>query len=267
MRSWYFEADGDLLASDAPEESIRFGRVVRRYAYRGRDHQVLLRKIEQDCPDLAIVRVPETDKDLLRKFSTICDEVIVADCQVAYSRDNVRLGPPEPPRDRTFEIREVTEQDLELLDSIVEKVFEGYPSHYSANPRLRGFRILDGYKEWARSSVSEPSGTCFFWLKDRKLIGLATSSFSPTTCEISLAGLLPEHRKAGYLWHVGREVVEAVVKKNAPTTVTSVLVQNKPMHTVLSQLGFVADYSFYTVHLNMLGRLRGDRTAHGSRKS
>lgn len=265
MRSCYFEADGRLLASDSPEESIRFERVVRRYAYRGNDHQLLLRRIEQDCPDLAIVRIPATDKDLLRKFSTICDEVIVGDCQVAYSRDNVRLGPPEPPQDRTFQIREVTEQDLELLDSIVQKVFEGYPSHYLANPRLQSFRVIDGYREWARSYVREPSGTCYFLLKDRKVIGFTTFSLFNLTSELSLGGLLPEHRKVGYLWHAFRDVLEVVVKKNSLTTVTSVRVQNKPIHTLLSQFGFVAEHSFCTVHLNMLGGVREDRSAYGSR--
>lgn len=73
-----------------------------------------------------------------------------------YERPNERVGFPGPSLNRKFDVRQAGISHLDLLDSMTESIFAGYRNHYHANPELKGFNLVDGYKEWVRSYIDAP---------------------------------------------------------------------------------------------------------------
>lgn len=71
---------------------------------------------------------------------------MLGDCRVIYTRDNQAAGRPGGRREAAFRLRPASTGDAMLLDSLVERIFAGYHTHYISNPRLAPFPLTDGYK-------------------------------------------------------------------------------------------------------------------------
>lgn len=86
----------DFVSYYSLEESRRFACEVYRYILEGADPSLMLEQIQRDRADLAIVRIPTSQSELLQPLGAMCQTSVLADCLVIYSRDNLKIGPPGP---------------------------------------------------------------------------------------------------------------------------------------------------------------------------
>jgi GNAT superfamily N-acetyltransferase len=244
------EDPGGFTSSASPEESARFGFEVRRYAIGHGDERRLIEAIRTEAPSLAIVRLPSTRPDLLRRFREICGDVILGDCLVVYRRDNVRHGRPEGPANDTFATREATAADFDLLERLTDEIFVDYRNHYAANPRLAGFDLSEGYREWTRGHVGTPGRRCLVGTVDGEACCYGTVRLDPDECEIVLNGVVPAYRGRGVYRDLLRAMIGLFVDEGAARSMISTQVDNAAVQRVWIREGFFPDESFFTVHLN-----------------
>jgi len=243
--------DSGFTATDSPTESARFGFAVRRYAIGAGDPDPLLDAIRSDGADLAIVRLPTSRTDVLNRLREVGDDVLLGDCLVVYRRDNVRLGRPEGPTNESFVARPAVEADFDLLDRLTDEIFVGYRNHYQANPRLGGFDLSEGYREWTRGHVGTGELRCLIGSVDGVECSYGTVRIDAEECEIVLNGTLPEYRSRGVYRDLLRAMVRLFMDEGAPVSMISTQVDNVAVQRVWVKEGFRLDDSYFTVHLNL----------------
>ncbi len=240
-----------FTTADSPKESARFGLKVRRYAIGGGEPEPLLDAVRADGADLAIVRMPTSRTDVLYRLGETCEDVVLGDCLVVYRRDNVRLGRPESSSNASFAARPATRDDFGLLDKLTDEIFVGYRNHYQANPRLDGFDLSDGYREWTRGHVGAGELRCLIGSVDGVECSYGTVRIDPEECEIVLNGVLPEYRSRGVYRDLLRTMVCLFMDEGAPVSMISTQVDNVAVQRVWVKEGFRLDDSYFTVHLNL----------------
>jgi GNAT superfamily N-acetyltransferase len=245
------ESAEGYTSSSSPMESARFGFEVRRYSIGDADARHLLDAIRTEAPSLAIVRLPATRPDLLRRFREICADVILGDCLVVYRRDNTRLGLPAGPTNETFTVRPATPDDFDLLNGLTDGIFVDYRNHYAANPRLATFDLSEGYREWTRNHVGTGDLRCLIASIDDVPCAYGTVSLDPDECEIVLNGVLPAYRSRGVYRDLLKAMVTLFMDEGAPRSMISTQVDNSAVQRVWVREGFLPDEAYLTVHLNM----------------
>lgn len=238
-----------FLASDSPTETARFQRRVRRYELVGPNPTPLLDAIVADDPDLAIVRIPTDRGEVFPKLAALGDELILGDCLVIYARDNSRLGAVDPLKN-ALHARYATESDAPQLDRMTRIIFEGYRNHYSVNPRLEGFDLIDGYQEWTRSFIGTGERRCLLLEIDHELCGFATVRFSTDETEGVLYGVMPKYQGRGVYRDIIRATVSRFIAAGSPRTIVSTQIDNRAVQKVWASEGFAVAGSQYTLHLN-----------------
>jgi ribosomal protein S18 acetylase RimI-like enzyme len=218
----------------------------------------MVAQIRLDAADLAIVRIPTSRSDLILELSKLCGEMIFGDCLVIYARDNKQMGFPPALRNNLV-LREAGESDFDLVDSLTEDIFSTYRNHYANNPRLGSFQLIDGYKEWARSHVSQPGKKCFIAEINREPCAYSVVRMGDQETEGVLLGVVSTFRRRGIYRDLVRETLNAFIRAGSPVTTISTQVENVVVQRVWASEGFMLTKSFYTLHLNDVGKSRGKR--------
>ena len=239
---------------DSPTETARFQRKVKRFVLHGKDAQPMLKAIEEDSPDLAIVRIPTDRYDVLQQLHGICDDAILADCLVIYERDNTRCEPPPPPRNEGWALRTATAEDISIINKLTEIVFENYQNHYSANQQLSKFSLVDGYKEWNESFLRTPGRRCLLATIEGKVCAFATVRIEDEEGEGVLYGVSSEFQGRGVYRDLIRSTVHLFIDEGATKSIVSTQITNLPVQRVWVTEGFLLTQSYYTVHLNYAGQ-------------
>jgi ribosomal protein S18 acetylase RimI-like enzyme len=154
-------------------------------------------------------------------------------------------------------VRPATEQDFPLLDRLTDAIFADYVNHYGANPRLAGFDLSDGYREWTRGHVGTGHLRCLLGSVDGVPCSYGTVRLDVEECEIVLNGVLPEYRSRGVYRDLLRAMVGLFMDHGAPLSMISTQVDNRAVQRVWVKEGFRLDDSYFTVHLNLGGGGRG----------
>ena len=248
------ECPGGYLAYEIAAESRRFGRKVRRYVLAGPDAGPMADAIASDKVDLAIVRIPTDQLGVVNDLSNRFDSVLLADCLVVYTRENVRSGVPDPPRNGHWILQAATVDDGQLLDSMTEQVFANYSNHYSANPDLHGFKLGDAYKEWVGSHVTESGRGCFIARISGTPVGFATVRLGEDEGEGVLYGVLPEHQGRGVYRDLIRSTVREFMERGYVRTLVSTQVDNRAVQRVWASERFSLTHSYFTIHINRPSR-------------
>lgn len=238
---------------DSPVESARFARRVRRYELLGDDAAPLLESLRKNPPDLAIVRIPTRRGELITDLCALGGQFVLGDCRVIYTRDNAAAGCPGGARDAAFRLRAAGMSDAPLLDSLVERIFAGYHTHYVSNPRLAAFALTDGYREWTRAHIGDGERRCLIAELDGEPCAFTTVHVTAEAGEVVLNGVLPAFRGRGIYRELLRATIDAFIGAGARTTVIATQIDNRAVQRVWVTEGFSLARSEYTIHINFDG--------------
>ena len=183
----------------SPFDSARFGLNVCRASYENTDEATVLRELIDSMADVAIYRMPSSNSACMDKLQRFGFEVIHAGTLVYYTLD-LRDYEPRPLRNTDLDITLAEAADDVELASLARTSFDGYVSHYSANPLFAPEKVLAGYCEWTLRHRLETDRT-ITWVARRggRIIAYACCEFDAESkiCDGGIYGVLPEEASRG----------------------------------------------------------------------
>lgn len=241
-----------VTASASAVESERFGLPVVRVSLGADWHPVdaarpageVLEALDDLAWQVAIVRFASARRELVRDLAGRGFTLVPGDTLLYWRQSLDR----HDAADTSTDVRTVTSADLALVDRIVERSFDGYTNHYSANPLMAPGDVVAGYRAWARSTASG-GGLAFVIQDDAGFGGVATVDAGPKHWEIELAGMEPEAAGRGLYRRLLDGVASAARLAGVDGLLISTQAQNIRVQRVWARAGFVPVAAFDTVHL------------------
>lgn len=227
--------------------------------YRGNATEIdggrLLREIVANAADIAIVRVAAGSGGPLQRLARYGMHPIHADTLVYYQ---VPLPDHEPRalRNQDLVFTEATDDDAIELEALVATTFEGYVSHYHANPRLDPKLILAGYAEWARGYITGNARERVTWVARRSgmIVAFACCRHDGRhqDCEGVLYGVHPDHAGGGIYGDLIRYTQAQYRAQGYRTMMVSTQIWNLAVQKVWGREGFILDRAYETFHINAM---------------
>ncbi|MET0231144.1 MAG: GNAT family N-acetyltransferase [Rhodanobacteraceae bacterium] len=241
---------------ESPSESLRFGLRVFRAEADAIDAQALAEAIDREHVDVAILRVPAQALGSLQTLRVRGLAPIVADTIVRYEA-SLPLAPLV--LDESVTLRPATARDAQYLETLAREIFDGYVSHYHANPLFPAAKIADGYGEWAASHVSAGRAGAIAWLVEShgEVAGFSCCRIDEATgLAIGvLNGVLPAFRGRGVYRGMLRRMLSDFGERGLARFAISTQVQNFAVQRIWVAEGLALTRTDNTVHINsMLGR-------------
>jgi GNAT superfamily N-acetyltransferase len=253
------------LLEHSPYESARFGLRIFRGTPELADAGALIDEIRRERVDIAILRVADEAQMLA---ATICEAgmpSIVADTLVQYSLDICSRH--TVPSDTSIRLRRAEHRDMAALEWMVRQIFEGYATHYHANPLFDPARILDGYAEWAVRHIEADARGRLAWIveADGEDVGFSCIELATDHRQARgvLNGVLPAQRGRGVYRRMLRAMLDRFGDEGVHRFVISTQAHNAAVQRVWSSEQLTLDRSESTVHVNAL--LGAGASAHASR--
>ncbi len=239
----------------SPLDSERFGLRVFRGTIEIVDDRALFADIIGNALDVAIVRTPAGRVCNIQRLSRHGMHPIHADTLVYYQlalSDYV----PKALRNEDLVFSEAQPSDTAELESLVAHTFDGYRSHYHANPLLDPGQILAGYTQWASSYLSHANADRITWVARRqgKLVAFACCSHDDAgnECEGTLYGVHPDSAGGGLYGDLIRFTQARYRERGYQTMKVSTQIWNLAVQKVWSREGFVIFQAYDTFHVNAL---------------
>jgi acyl dehydratase len=249
----------------SPLDSERFGLRIFRGTLDDVNDRALFADIVANAMDIAIVRTPAGGGGNLQRLGRYGMHPIHADTLVYYQ---VPLGKYEPNalRNEDLVFSEALPSDAAELEALVAHTFDGYRSHYHANPLLDGERILAGYAQWASGYLSPTQGGRVTWIARRngKLVAFACCSHDAEAkeCEGILYGVHPDSAGGGLYGDLIRYTQARYREQGYGVMKVSTQIWNVAVQKVWNREGFVLSHAYDTFHVNAClssGELRVER--------
>jgi acyl dehydratase len=236
----------------SPLDSARFGLRV----FRGKgdriDDRSFFASLVANGVDVAIVRTPAGTPGWPR-LARYGLQPIHADTLVYYGVD-LRAYEPRPLRNTDLEFSEAGDADRASLAALVRTTFEGYTSHYHANPLFDHARILAGYMEWATGYVGAAAPGRITWVarRDGEIVAFACCSddTAANTCEGVLYGVHPAHAGGGLYGDLIRHTQAVFRARGFGKMEVSTQVWNYAVQKVWAREGFALVRGYDTWHIN-----------------
>ena len=236
----------------SPLESQRFGLTVLRGAVDKLDAYALLQTIVEKKADVAILRLPVSEQHTLHQLQLMPFPLIVADTLVYYHCD-MTIAPPKAMRNSDLEVRIAKPSDFDLLNSLIDEIFQDYSTHYYSNPLFDKQQILDGYKEWTLSYLNaDDTRVCFIFYRNGQAIAFVTCNLSAEYGEIVLGGVLPTAQGGGIYSDFIRYSMKYIADHGLTKVKVSTQIQNYAVQKVWGREGYVLTNAYCTVHINAL---------------
>lgn len=240
--------------SPSPLDSARFGLRV----YRGQgarfDEREMFEALVADRVDVAIVRTPAGTGGWSR-LARYGLQPIHADTLVYYDV-HLQRHAPQPLRNADLVFTEATESDREALAQLVHATFEGYVSHYHANPLFDRDRVLAGYMEWATGFIAADAPGRITWVarRDSAIVAFACCSHdeSQSSCEGVLYGVHPGHAGGGLYGDLIRYTQAQFRARGYGRMSVSTQVWNYAVQKVWAREGFALARAYDTWHINAM---------------
>lgn len=140
------------------------------------------------------------------------------------------------------------EAQSEALIHVLRDSFEGYVNHYSANPLIPAAVVVDGYAQWAASSIRSSQTRVFAQVLDGTTVGVAVVATTGLLWEIELASIATAHQGRGLYLELIAELVRTAAEEGA-RVVISTQVHNIGVQRAWAKLGFRPIASIDTVHI------------------
>jgi len=236
----------------SPIESRRFGLRVYRGVLDDINPKEILSTVIKQSIDVAIIRIPAERQDSLSCLQEIGIPYLIADTIVYYYVD-LKTHKPRELRNKDLEFIKFYPEHFEILDKLISEIFSGYKNHYTSNPFL-SVDLIEVYKEWARSYVTnEANGKCG-WLVKRgdRFIGFATCAFEEKESEIILNGVIPSAAGMEVYGDLIKYLQQFFKSNGYSVMKVSTQVHNYAVQKVWSREGFIMKQAFVTVHINSL---------------
>ncbi|KAB8179317.1 GNAT family N-acetyltransferase [Lysobacter maris] len=235
-------------------DSNRFGLIIHRGTLEKVDERALLRELIANQVDVAILRLPAGSAGRLQKLSKYGMPPIHADTLVYY-QVALESYEPRPLRNQDIAFSIATPSDMAEVEHLVEATFDGYVSHYHANPYLDRTDILAGYAEWAAGYLTDTEGR-ITWVarRDGNIVAFASCAFDASTdlCEGVLYGVHPDHAGGGLYGDLIRHTQTEFRKRGFQLMKVSTQVWNLAVQKVWAREGFSLTRAFDTVHINAM---------------
>jgi len=233
----------------AERESQRFGlNVGRAEIDPGQDGAaVAIDEMVDSAFELIVLRYPSHEAALFARLLGRGFHVLHAD-SLLYAEKS--LGAPDLAELERFTCRHALIDDAELVDELVEAVFDRYQSHYSSNPLLEPRLIRAGYVEWANSFITS-EGCELLLLSERGEEHVkAFSAFDASgPGEIVLAGAHPSARRQGWFGRAFAAAEAQLHVAGCKSAWTSTQIQNIPAQRTWRARDYHLRFSLQTVHL------------------
>jgi hypothetical protein len=231
-------------------ESKRFNLNVHR-ASGDASADTLNKYLVENAVDLLILRTPVERKDLAHDLFQLGFPTLHADNLVTYTAElqKIEIGPSK--NDIVFE--EVNAQNVHEIREMIPTIFADYQNHYSSNHFIKRQDILDGYIEWASSSLNKTEGNVGWIAKVKGVkVGFATCSYNKKTLssEGVLYGILPEHGKSGFYTDLFRHSMRYFKESQFHTFTIPTQIQNFAVQKVWMREGLKLTSASDTYHIN-----------------
>jgi GNAT superfamily N-acetyltransferase len=237
----------------SPRESARFGLRIGRATIDRVDEVGLALALRRNPLDFAILRLPSCAIDALDALRRYGFNPIIADTLVSYE---VALESPRSSESRSEVIfRPATRDDAQLLESMTREIFDGYVTHYHANPLFAPDKILDGYAEWAASHLDQIDGAGAWIVEhDNEIVGFSCYRI---VAKDSLAigvlnGILPRARGRGNYRAMLRGMLEHFAALGLQRFSIATQIQNSAVQRTWTKEGLTLREVSNTVHIHVL---------------
>lgn len=230
----------------SPLDSARFGRRIYRAAMQTIDAAALVAELRSRHVDTLILRIPAEAVGGAAALHEVGLHPIVADTHVEYEAplDSVAVVPS------SVEFCEVATADSETLRTVARSVFEGYSSHYNANPLLATAAIADGYADWAARFAYAPTTPTWFVRSRGQIVGFSCCRVDGDQARGVLNGILPAMRGAGHYRAMLHGMLERFRSSNLRSFAIATQVHNVAVQRVWAEAGLRLTRAENTIHVN-----------------
>lgn len=247
------EAMATLTYSDL--ESRRFGLRIHRAELQELAEKSLMGQIVAENVDVAIIRLPAGAPTGSWRLGRYGLPTLHADTLVYYALD-LASHAPQPLRNPDLAFAEAAAGDAPALHALVEATFDGYTSHYHANPAFPAPQVLAGYLEWADGYIQGAGSGRTTWVARRggAVVAFACCKFdaASATCEGILYGVHPAHAGGGLYGDLIRHTQSEFKARGFRRMEVSTQVWNYAVQKVWSREGFVLARALDTFHVNAM---------------
>lgn len=230
----------------SPLDSARFGRRVFRAALQRIHTAQLVDELRAQRVDTLILRIPAEAVGSVASLYDVGLRPIVADTHVEYEAplDAVAITSP------SAEFSEVAASDSETLRAVARSVFEGYSSHYNANPLLSAAAIADGYADWASHFAHAPATPTWFVGPREAIVGFSCCRVDGDQARGVLNGILPAARGAGRYRAMLCGMLKHFRASGLRTFAIATQVHNVAVQRVWAEAGLRLRHAENTIHIN-----------------
>lgn len=238
----------------AEKESERFARKVARLrVVTKQDLEILTKALALGNVDLAIIRMPPSLLRWSHLLHRIQGELITADVLVWYEYELGELIVSDT-GDERLAIRPAEMGDIEGIDRITEDAFEGYTSHYHANPRLGPVNIAEIYGDWNRSQLASYPKTGLFLATWKDVpSGFVSWSMDGSKATLELSAVKRSLSQNGIYQHLLSYFYQRMKERGVKNIRTPVLLENERIQRILLKNGWNVGNSEVTFHWNKEG--------------
>lgn len=243
---------------ESPAESARFGLRVFRAEADAIDPEAMSEALTRERVDVAILRIPEPALPTLQALRARGLSPILADTIVRYE---TRLPVAPTTLDESVTLRPARASDAAALEALAREVFDGYVSHYRANPLFAPAAIAAGYGEWAASHVQGDRAGAIAWFVEShgEVAGFSCCRIDQASGLAigALNGVLPTFRGRGVYRGMLRRMLHDFGALGLGRFAIATQIGNVAVQRIWVSEGLVLTRTDNTVHINaMLGAAR-----------
>jgi hypothetical protein len=255
----YIGGLGEILPSRA--DSARFGYAISRVTVgaQWRDSAAtvdelahdLWSRIEADPSDVVFIRYPSELISLPAAGAGLPGWTLLPAGTLVYWSYDVSDAPQHPLPEDIDLIVQNGGSDAALFLEALEDSFTDYPSHYSANPLFDAGLVAAGYREWAETTLSDPTGRLYGLREAGTATGVAVTRAldgGRARTEIELAGIIGRAQGRGRYRYLLEAIARDAAADQTATVVISTQSGNIRVQRSWAAAGYKPERSIDTVH-------------------
>lgn len=247
------------LLRPATLDSARFGIRVERGTCAGDiTPENVLADVKRSPADLIILRTDSGRTDIATALQQQGEFVIHADTLVYHG---MLLHPGAG--QAAANVRRATDADREAIAHIAAASFDGYRSHYSANPLLPQHKVHAGYIEWAQSRLGDADSSATWVVCDGDAVaGFATCDQQGDTVDIVLNAVHPAFERRGHYGTLLGHIIRHASGQSFRRLIISTQVWNYGVQRQWAKAGLRLYAALDTYHLDRRLALPDRSRAH-----
>lgn len=247
-------ADAVLVASEL--DARRFGMAIGRYTLPlddATDASAVAETVLAGDFEIVILRAAAARGDLerdLRAHPAL--EVLRADTLRYWRRDAALPSHPAPVRGAATElatVRIATPADRAGIERVARLAFDGYGTHYRANPRFDDRLVADGFCEWAVSGLGRVGATTLVVDTGSAVSGFLLADRAGDALEIALNAVAPEAEGRGLYAALLARTLEIAAAEGGRAVWISTQVDNARAMRAWERLAFAPAFDLMTLHV------------------